>query len=221
MRKLAILAAASLAATALTTAANAQETFDAIGDAALIGFGGTVPGTSSTLQLTLTGLDSATGLFTFSYTLTNTSDPATNGSSRVVSFGFEDVGVSTTVGDASGDLSELLFGANISGGSNFVDVCVTTNNCSGGGGGGATLSNDAVGSFFLDYTGSLSSLTLDNFIVRYQSTFPNAEGSGIGFPNGNPIPEPATWAMMLIGFGATGIAIRRSRRRKDLIAQIA
>jgi len=35
------------------------------------------------------------------------------------------------------------------------------------------------------------------------------------------VPEPSTWAMMLLGFGATGIAIRRSRRRKAQIAQLA
>jgi len=35
------------------------------------------------------------------------------------------------------------------------------------------------------------------------------------------VPEPATWAMMLLGFGATGIAIRRSRRRKELVSQLA
>jgi hypothetical protein len=34
------------------------------------------------------------------------------------------------------------------------------------------------------------------------------------------VPEPATWAMMLMGFGATGFAMRRSRR-KALLAQIA
>ena len=27
-----------------------------------------------------------------------------------------------------------------------------------------------------------------------------------------PVPEPATWAMMLLGFGAIGVAIRRKRR---------
>ena len=27
------------------------------------------------------------------------------------------------------------------------------------------------------------------------------------------VPEPATWAMMLLGFGAAGVALRRSRRR--------
>jgi len=28
-----------------------------------------------------------------------------------------------------------------------------------------------------------------------------------------PVPEPGTWAMMLLGFGATGFAMRRSRRK--------
>jgi hypothetical protein len=36
-----------------------------------------------------------------------------------------------------------------------------------------------------------------------------------------PLPEPATWAMMLVGFGATGVAMRRSRRRKAVFAQLA
>lgn len=34
-----------------------------------------------------------------------------------------------------------------------------------------------------------------------------------------PIPEPATWAMMLMGFGAAGFALRRKRR--TLLAQMA
>ena len=34
------------------------------------------------------------------------------------------------------------------------------------------------------------------------------------------VPEPATWAMMLIGFGAIGFSMRRNRR-KALLAQIA
>ncbi len=36
-----------------------------------------------------------------------------------------------------------------------------------------------------------------------------------------PVPEPATWAMMLVGFGAAGVAMRRTRRRKQLLTQIA
>ena len=35
------------------------------------------------------------------------------------------------------------------------------------------------------------------------------------------VPEPATWAMMLLGFGAAGTAMRRSRRRNGQISQLA
>ena len=34
-----------------------------------------------------------------------------------------------------------------------------------------------------------------------------------------PVPEPATWAMMLVGFGAVGYSMRR--RRKTYLAQVA
>ena len=34
------------------------------------------------------------------------------------------------------------------------------------------------------------------------------------------VPEPATWAMMLIGFGAMGVSLRR-RRRTDTLFQAA
>lgn len=37
---------------------------------------------------------------------------------------------------------------------------------------------------------------------------------------GDAVPEPATWAMMLVGFGATGVAMRR-RRRNLAFAQFA
>lgn len=40
-----------------------------------------------------------------------------------------------------------------------------------------------------------------------------------GTPPG--VPEPATWAMMLLGFGAAGTALRRSRRKTGMLAQIA
>lgn len=36
------------------------------------------------------------------------------------------------------------------------------------------------------------------------------------------VPEPSTWAMMLLGFGAAGLAMRRSRRRTgDVVSQLA
>jgi PEP-CTERM motif len=38
---------------------------------------------------------------------------------------------------------------------------------------------------------------------------------------GAPLPEPGTWAMMLLGFGAVGFGIRRSRRKTSLVSQLA
>lgn len=35
------------------------------------------------------------------------------------------------------------------------------------------------------------------------------------------VPEPATWAMMLLGFGAAGVAMRRSRRMTSTVSQLA
>jgi len=42
-------------------------------------------------------------------------------------------------------------------------------------------------------------------------------GSYVGNLNVTAVPEPATWAMMLIGFGAIGWQLRR--RRSQVLAQ--
>jgi PEP-CTERM motif-containing protein len=42
-----------------------------------------------------------------------------------------------------------------------------------------------------------------------------------GPPPPPALPEPSTWAMMLAGFGATGFAMRRSRRKTKLVSQLA
>ena len=36
-----------------------------------------------------------------------------------------------------------------------------------------------------------------------------------------PVPEPATWGLMLLGFGGIGMALRRSRRRSGALMQVA
>jgi len=65
-------------------------------------------------------------------------------------------------------------------------------------------------------TTGVSGVTLDNV-----EGFSNAALYSTG-PEGTPrsvVPEPATWAMMLLGFGAAGYALRR--RRKVLLTQVA
>ena len=46
----------------------------------------------------------------------------------------------------------------------------------------------------------------------------NGTGATVTFQSGGAVPEPATWAMMLLGFGAIGFTMRR---RNAAIAQLA
>jgi len=67
------------------------------------------------------------------------------------------------------------------------------------------------------------------FFSQTGSTTGATANSGAILVTGSPpppppppgVPEPATWAMMLAGFGVTGFALRRTRRRKALLTQIA
>lgn len=52
----------------------------------------------------------------------------------------------------------------------------------------------------------------DNSGVRFQNFSFNSVAGG-----GGAVPEPATWAMMLTGFGAMGVYLRRRRRATSLI----
>ena len=45
--------------------------------------------------------------------------------------------------------------------------------------------------------------------------------SGAIFEDGRAVPEPATWAMMLLGFGGIGMAMRRGRRNSKALMQVA
>jgi PEP-CTERM motif len=41
------------------------------------------------------------------------------------------------------------------------------------------------------------------------------------YTTGSGVPEPATWAMMLVGFAGAGMALRRSRRSTGKLLQLA
>ena len=62
-------------------------------------------------------------------------------------------------------------------------------------------------------------LTAGTFTLTVEGT--RGDGSVFGgHVTADAIPEPGTWAMMLLGFGAMGIAMRR-RRRPTALAQAA
>ncbi len=81
---------------------------------------------------------------------------------------------------------------------------------------------DGTHSFVLFFNPALTSQT---------QTITYADAGENGLQNGNVtisqvsptsgVPEPATWAMMLLGFGGIGVAMRRSKRRSRALMQIA
>ena len=64
----------------------------------------------------------------------------------------------------------------------------------------------AAGTYTIDVSGTLNSSN-------------GAYSGSFNVANAPAVPEPATWAMMLLGFGAVGMVIRR--RRKPVLAQLA
>jgi hypothetical protein len=84
------------------------------------------------------------------------------------------------------------------------------------------------GSFSASGTGDTLALLVPftgagNYRVSFGGTAP-ANGAAV---TGNltfqlaPVPEPGTWALMLLGFAGVGVAIRRSRKRSATLMQIA
>ena len=238
MRKLALLAASALAAIATPalgqTVSYGGNTYNMGQSFSIDYLALNSPDASGTLGLQFinTTIDSGTGdtIYNFMWSLENTSDGGvqTNGA-NISGFGFNVSGgtldldtsyVHTDAPNNGAAAIDSIDSGNISGGNNKLDICFTGNTCAGGADAGPTAGETFSGTLGIEFS-SLDSgaITLSNPIIRFQNTLPT--GSDIGTPGGTPpAPEPATWAMMLLGFGATGFVIRRSRR-KGLLAQIA
>jgi hypothetical protein len=73
---------------------------------------------------------------------------------------------------------------------------------------------------FYDPAGFTSGTTYSFNLTSY---FPNTPGFShiTVYDSTGPVPEPATWAMMLLGFGGIGMAMRRRRSNNGRLLQIA
>jgi hypothetical protein len=212
-----VLAAAALAA----SPASAMSFVDA-GDSVVINYNGIVDGdvvNGLTSSLTLTFLGFTGNNANFSYQLSNTSSGAIT-ASRLSSFGFDVETANFSFANSSETSS--IFTKRNSGqfpqpndGGGPRDFCMSAGpNCGGGGGGGVLIGNSESAGFTLAFTSLPSMVELSNFAVRYQS-ITGAQGGnsgiGVGTPSVDAVPEPATWAMMIGGFGLVGGALRRRR----------
>ena len=176
--------------------------------------GTTINGLTASTTFTLTS--TTANSYTFSYSVANTtSTPLT---SRVSSFAFNtDPTISSAT--STGAFSYTTLNSNYPNGIGNVDVCfkdAATGSCAGGGSGGLTTGESGTGSFTLNFSSPISSLTLSDFFVRYQSitgagNVTSASGEGtMTSTGGTSVPEPGVLGMMLGGIAA--IALLRRRR---------
>ncbi|GAA4754938.1 hypothetical protein GCM10023264_22730 [Sphingomonas daechungensis] len=199
-----------------------------VGDSTTISFNGfspnspVIPGLTGDLTLVFQGLSGNN--YTFTYRIANTSGSPID-AARVTAFGFDDITPNATLLGSSvtgtyGTVSSGSLPGNID-----LEFCAKNgqnNNCSGSSG-GPGVGQTGSGNLTIAFSGSNPSITLSGMYVRWQGIDSTqlgiTGGSAIGTPTPPSVPEPASWAMMLMGFTAVGFAVRR--RRKTLIPQAA
>jgi hypothetical protein len=203
--------------------------FDALGDTAVLnfsqGYANDNPhaGLLATATFRLTGRaggNGTTNWTSWTFTIDNLANVsvAPISTARLVSFGFNvDPNVSSI--SATGRFDFEHTNSSISNGIN-VEACfkdAKQGTCGGGPGGlekGFAIpdGNNPINTFTLNFASAQSTITLDKFVVRYQSINNVAGtivgGSGVGTL---AVPEPASWAMLIAGFGLVGAAARRRR----------
>lgn len=178
-----------------------------------------ITGLTSSILYNFVGTTFAGGetTYNFQYQISNTSSaPIT--ASRVSMFGFNtNPNLVASGASSTGIFGKQGYNSNVPN-IGDIEVCFhdrngNSTNCAGGSGGGVDLGQmSTLGTFSLKFAGTPAVINLSDFYVRYQSI----EGAGnvtsaVGQPGTptSPVPEPATWLMMLAGFGIVGAAMRR------------
>ena len=223
----AVFATPALAEPIMLDASNVGESFT-------INYDGFTDGTvvdNLTATTTFTLTDATDDTYTFDYVVNNTTDGDVG--SRISSFAFNTdpdiIGASST-----GAYNFTVTDSNYPNGIGTVDVCFKggKSNACAGNKGGVTTGDTGSGSLTLSFTGPISSLTLDDFFVRYQSiTGVNGVSSASGqqisstttgggtttggttTSGGTPVPEPGM--MGLFAVSLLGLGLMRRRRRRD------
>ncbi|MGC1271775.1 MAG: cistern family PEP-CTERM protein [Croceibacterium sp.] len=169
-------------------------------------------GGSTTFKLT----DVTSTGYTFDYSVANTTDSGLT--SRISSFAF-DTNPDIASASSTGTFDYAVLDSNYPNGIGNVDVCFKggdSNSC-GGNNGGVTTGNTGTGTLTLNFGAPVSSLTLDNFFIRYQSitgagNVTSASGAVTSSSGGTQVPEPGM--IVLFGFGLAGVAFASRRRRQ-------
>jgi len=195
------LATAAIGLTSMPTAANAALTVEGV-----------------TYDLILNSVVGNTGNFTLSISGVNTASDTRKGRTGIDSFAFNDPAVGDAISGTSSGFTFLAGGLNATGcngtgnffcfdntgytlvlgpgGTTSINFAVTSN--------AAGSWNNYAGDFKINWLGSENNYNLVSQIITSHGA----------------VPEPATWAMMLVGFGGIGMAMRR-RKVNVRLAQVA
>ena len=195
---------------------------DDVGESFTLDFDGftdgdvTVDGLGAQLTLTLTSI--VDNVYNFGYSLTNTTDTASGVDARVSSFAFntdpEIVGAAST-----GTYNFTNTSSSYPNQVGTVDVCfqaAKTGSCAGNRG-GVFGGETGTGTLSLSFASAISSLTLDDFFVRYQSVsgagdVSSASGRTTSSSSSGGTRVPAPNMMLLFGFAALFIFAGTRRR---------
>jgi hypothetical protein len=178
---------------------------------------GNVAGVTSALKFTLFSHTSSQYVVDFL-----AGNFTTIGTSRVTSFGFN---VDPNFASATLTNSSVFDGFKVNGaiGPVSLDFCAFEGpNCNGGASGGLETGLITSGRITFNFNPAVGAggVTLSDFTDKYQSVsaYNGRSLRGTAGGGGNPtpfdvpgIPEPTTWAMMIVGFGGVGALMRRRR----------
>lgn len=181
---------------------------------------------------TFLGTSNSGRTYNFNYALTNDS----TANSRLRSFGFDVTNTDAiTMLSSTGVYSaatltpivssllgvrEACFAA-----ASFLGTCTTGSDAAS-----SAPGLTGTGSFAITLANAMSTITLDNFAVQFQSINPTINGATSGYGLGSVVgtdavvsaaPEPMTWAMMILGFGLIGAAMRQRGSGRQAIARPA
>ncbi|RVT90198.1 cistern family PEP-CTERM protein [Sphingomonas crocodyli] len=214
----ALLATGAMPANAVSTISGSSVFLDASDPLAFnVDFaaqGANSSGATGQATFNFLGASSGNTVYSFSYNIANTSTGLSS-NSRLGAFGLN-VSVDNPTLSATGTpFSAMTNGGNFNG-LGVRDLCFYAGpNCNGGGNAGINVATGEVnGTFTLTFTSATSSLSLTDFVARWQAAQNNGSTSGLGTPNA--IPEASTWAMLLIGFAGIGLTARPRRAREKL-----
>jgi len=182
-----------------------------------------IPGLTGDLTLNFINITDGGLTYNFTYSLFNSSSGGVTGS-RISSFGFDTDPNVLATSSVTGLFDVLHLGDSYP----IItdpEVCVFNPNgqggvCTGSGGGLDQGDTSALGTLTLRFASAPAGglLSLSHFVDRYQS-IEGVRGvtSAVGRQTPPMVPEPATWAMMLLGFGGIGMAMRRGRKDGRLL----